>query len=105
MDIQKMFKDAEENGGEVEILSGIDLISEECDECKKERSARAVVAMSNEDLRFKEKPFSTAPYIHQLNEPKHAANLERAVNWAGENKRSINWVTAHDYPLHRDDQA
>ena len=72
---------------------------------KKHRKARAVVAMTDEDVRFSEEPFSTAPYIHQLNEPKHAANLERAVKWAEVNKRSINWVTAHDYPLHRDDQA
>ena len=80
-------------------------MSDECGICKKERSARAVVAMRHNDIRFNEEPYSTAPYIHQLNEPKHAANLERAVKWAGVNKRSINWVTAHDYPLHRDDQA
>ena len=106
MDIPKMFEDAKKNNNaQVKILSGEDLMSEECDICKKERSARAVVAMHDEDVRFKQERFSTAPYIHQLNKPKHAANLERAVNWAGVNKRSINWVTAHDYPLHRDDQA
>ena len=81
------------------------LNEDECQICQKERKARWVVAEDTEDPRFKKEPFCTAPYIHQLNEPKHAANLERAINWAGVNKRSINWVTAHDYPLHRDDQA
>ena len=108
IDYEQMFADAKKNPVKkkpVAILTGEDLNSKECKICKKHREARTVVAMSDKDVRFNEEPFSTAPYIHQLNEPKHAANLERAVKWAGVNKRSINWVTAHDYPLHRDDQA
>ena len=78
---------------------------EECDICKKERRARAAVARSNKDERFEQQPFSCAPYIHQLNEPKYAAMMQRAMKFAETNMRSINFVTAHDYPLHRDDQA
>ena len=89
MDIPKMFEEAK-NNTQVKILSGEDLMSEECDICKKERSTRAVVAMRDNDVRFNEEPFSTAPYIHQHNEPKHAANLERAVNWAGKSETSVN---------------
>ena len=84
----------------VEVLN-----KEECDICKKERKARAAVAMNNKDDRLGRQPFSTAPYIHQLNDPKHAANLQRSLIWAETHQRSINWVTAHDYPLHRDDQV
>ena len=112
LDHKKLFADAKERekkepNPEKALKETLKMIRvpEECEICTKHRKARAVVAMTDEDVRFKEEPFSTAPYIHQLNEPKHAANLERAVKWAEVNKRSINWVTAHDYPLHRDDQA
>ena len=77
----------------------------ECAECKKERAARAIVAMNHYDKRFVQQPFSTASYIHQMNDPKHAANLQRSMIWAQTHQRSINWVTAHDFPLHRDDQV
>ena len=87
------------------VLISMLIKKEECSECNKERTARAAVAMKKDDDRFKRLPFSTAPYIHQLNDPKHAANLQRSVIWAETHERSINWVTAHDFPLHRDDQV
>ena len=83
-------------------------IKGECKVCQKERLARSVVAYKKngqDDERFKKKPFFAAPYIHQLNNPKHAANVTRSRRWADEHRHSVNWVTAHDYPLHRDDQA
>ena len=81
-------------------------IKGECEVCQKERAARSAVAMKKiEDPRFHVHPFATAPYIHQLNDPKHAANVSRSMRWAQEHRRSVNWVIAHDYPLHRDDQA
>ena len=86
-------------------ITGAELMEQECATCRKERAARAAVAMTSGDERFDAQPFSTAPYIHQLNDPKHAANLQRAQIWADTHQRSINWVTAHDYPLHRDDQV
>ena len=86
-------------------ITGKQLNSEECDKCKKERAARTAVATKHDDERFGQEPFSTAPYIHQLNDPKHTANLQRSMIWAETHQRSINWVTAHDYPPHRDNQA
>ena len=81
-------------------------IKGECEVCQKERTARSAVAKKKiDDPRFHVEPFSTAPYIHQLNDPKHAANVSRSMRWAQEHRRSVNWVVAHDYPLHRDDQA
>ena len=80
-------------------------IKGKCEACRKERAARSAVAMTNEDERLHKEPFATAPYIHQLNDPKHAANVSRSMRWAKENKHTVNWVPAHDYPLHRDDQA
>lgn len=84
-------------------------INGECKVCQKERAARSAVAYKNEDgekdERFDKEPFSTAPYIHQLNDPKHAANVTRSIRWAQEHRHSVSWVPAHDYPLHRDDQA
>ena len=81
-------------------------IKGECEVCQKERTGRSAVAMKKDkDDRFHSKPYSTAPYIHQLNDPKHAANVSRAMRWAQEHHCSVNWVAAHDYPLHRDDQA
>ena len=63
-------------------ITGAELISkwEKCDTCKKRRAARAAVAMNNNDDRLGRQPFSTAPYIHQLNDPKHASNLQRIYN-------------------------
>ena len=72
---------------------------------QKERAARRAVAMKKDDVRFHMEPFPTAPYIHQLNDPKHAANVSQSMRWAQVHRHSVNWVTAHDYPLHRDDQA
>ena len=89
-------------------ITGADLMKEECAICRKERAARTAVAQKvgdSEDIRLGEQPFFTAPYIHSLNDPKHAANLRRAMIWAETHGCSINWVTAHDYPLHREDQA
>ena len=80
-------------------------VNGECEVCQKERLARSAVAMTREDERFKKEPFSTAPYIHQLNDPKHAANVTRSMRWAKKNKHTVNWLPAHDCPLHHDDQA
>ena len=76
----------------------------ECDACARERRARACVATGDDDERFLQHPFSSAPYIHPLNYPKYYALQLRAVEWAKQHGRSVNWVVAHDYPLHRDDQ-
>ena len=88
-----------------DLAKRFEKIQGECEVCQKERAARSAVAMKKDDERFHRDPFSTAPYIHQLNDPKHAANVSRSMRWAQKHRRSVNWVTAHDYPLHRDDQA
>ena len=88
-----------------DLAKRFEKIKGECEVCQKERAARSAVAMKKDDERFHTEPFSTAPYIHQLNDPKHAANVSRSMRWAQVHHHSVNWVTAHDYPLHRDDQA
>ena len=45
----------------------------ECDICKKERCKRTAVATGNDDERFQQHPFSTAPYVHPQNDPQPAA--------------------------------
>lgn len=77
----------------------------ECDICKKERYKRTAVATGNDDERFQQHPFSSAPYIRPQNGPKYAAMTQRAEAWAERHRRQICWVTAHDRPLHRDDQV
>ena len=91
-------------------VTGEVLMRDECDICKKERKARAAVAKQHQkeekkDERFDNDLFVTAPYIHQLNVPKHAANVDRAVRFSEKTNRIVNWITAHDFPLHPDDQA
>jgi len=92
------------------LITGEELMNDECDKCKSERKARAAVAKQYEDKkqrdeRFERPPFDTAPYIHQLNVPKHAANVDRAMRFSEKMNRCVHWITAHDYPLHLDDQA
>ena len=57
------------------------------------------------DERFGRPPFHTAPYIHQLNVPKHAANVNRAMRFSEKMNRCVHWIIAHDFPLHPEDQA
>ena len=94
----------------ISTVTGKVLMKDECNTCKKERKARAAVAKQHKeeekkDERFENDPFVTAPYIHQLNVPKHAANVDRAMRYSEKTNRTVNWITAHDYPLHLDDQA
>ena len=92
------------------LITGDELMNDECDKCKSERKARAAVAKQYEnkmqrDERFGRPPFDTAPYIHQNNVPKHAANVDRAMRFSEKTNRCVHWIIAHDYPLHPDDQA
>lgn len=93
---ERMFRDGKAWG---------EMSSRECRMCKKEQLARGVVARRDDDPRFLEHPFNSSPYIHPLNYPKYYALQVRAVEWAKTHGRTVNWVVAHDYPLHRDDQA
>ena len=77
----------------------------ECDECSRERQARGRVAFTAEDARFQRPPFDAAPYIHPNNLPKYYAQQQRAVVFAKQRQRCVNWVVAHDKPLRQDDQA
>ena len=92
------------------LITGDELMNDECGKCKSERKARAAVAKQYEnkmqrDERFGRPPFDTAPYIHQNNVPKHAANVDRAMRFSEKTHRCVHWIIAHDYPLHPDDQA
>ena len=92
------------------LITGEELMNDECDKCKSERKARAAVAKQYEnkmqrDERFGRPPFDTAPYIHQNNVPKHAAHVDRAMRFSEKTQRCVHWIIAHDYPLHPDDQA
>jgi len=82
-----------------------DMVALECQECRSERSARGRVAFSDQDPRFQRAPFDAAPYIHPNNLPKYFAQQVRATAFAKHRQRCVNWVVAHDKPLHQDDQA
>ncbi len=82
-----------------------DMAALECDACKGERLARGRVAFSDQDPRFQQPPFEAAPYIHPNNLPKYYAQQQRAIVFAKQRQRCVNWVVAHDKPLHQDDQA
>ena len=93
-----------------EEITGEKLMEQECDVCKTERKARAAVAIQykhqdEKDERFGRPPFDTAPFIHQLNVPKHAANIARAMRFSEKMSLCVHWIIAHDFPLHPDDQA
>ena len=97
-----------------EPITGKQLMNDECNDeceiCKSERKARAAVAKQydeedEKDERFGRPPFDTAPYIHQLNVPKHAANVNRAMRFSENMNRCVHWIIAHDFPLHPEDQA
>ena len=77
----------------------------ECTACQEERRERARVSMSDDDPRFQQQPFEAAPYIHPHNVPKYYALQLRACEYAKQRRLCVNWVVAHDKPLHQDDQA
>ena len=83
----------------------VDMVALECDICNTERFARGRVAFSDQDPRFQQTPFEAAPYIHPNNLPKYYAQQQRAIFFARQRQRIVNWVVAHDKPLHQDDQA
>ena len=89
----------------MEGATGEELMRLECDVCKVERAARCRVVLQLPDARFREAPFDAAPFVCLHNVPKHAAFLRRAQVFAEERSLVLNWVKAHDSPLHRDDQA
>jgi len=79
--------------------------AQECEICASERLARARVAASENDARFRQHPFDGAPYIHPNNLPKYAALQQRALLYAQTRGLCVHWVVAHDRPLHQDDVA
>ena len=110
-DLLRKWKEKFKNSGVKSKELMKELMKDECHICQKERNARAAVAKQyreeekRKDERFDNETFATAPYIHQLNVPKHAANVDRAMRYSEKTNRIVNWVTAHDFPLHPDDQA
>ena len=77
----------------------------ECEVCQEARLARARVVVENPDPRLQRPPFDAAPYVHPHNVPKYYALQLRALEFAKQRGLCVNWVMAHDKPLHRDDQA
>eukprot|EP00973_Karenia_brevis_P002895 393883-Karenia_brevis.AAC.1 len=88
-----------------EGASWTDMVALECDVCRAERQARGHVVHGEEDARFQQAPYDAAPYIHPNNLPKYVALQLRALVFARERQLCVHWVTAHDKPLHQDDQA
>ena len=89
----------------VQGASGAELMGMECAICQAERTGRHRVVDDVGDPRFQEAPFDAAPYIHPHNVPKYYALQFRACEFAKRRGLCVNWVVAHDKPLHRDDQA
>jgi len=83
----------------------MDMVAMECQCCRAERLARHRVVFSDQDPRFRQQPFDSAPYIHPNNLPKYIALQLRAVQFARQRGLCVNWVTAADQPLHHEDQA
>ena len=69
----------------------------ECEKCKKERERRNRL-ISSEDIRVREEPFLSAPYMHKNNEPKYHAMLLRAAEHAKKQKLHVLWYAAQDTP-------
>ena len=86
-------------------LTAASLMNMECAVCQAERAGRCRVVVDVADPRFGQAPFDQAPYIHPHNVPKYAAFHLRAQLFARRNGRCVNWVCAHDKPLHPDDLA
>ena len=82
-----------------------DMVALECEACHKERKARTRVVYEEDDLRFHKPPYDAAPYIHPNSLPKYVALQLRALAFATERHICVNWITAHDKPLHHDDLA
>ena len=60
----------------------------ECTSCGLKRERRARLLAKN-DIRIRQEPFVTAPYIHKNNQPKYHAMLLRAAEDAKKNEKSM----------------
>ena len=80
-------------------------VSLECATCQKERKRRCCVISTDEQnqARFREKPFTEAPYVHPFRYPSGHARQLRAIEFAKSHKRQLLWTTAYDKPQAKND--
>ena len=73
----------------------------DCDECRRERAARARVLPLGTTNRkeFNEQPFAAAPAIYNFNVPRYYTVLIRAREFAINTKQQMTWCLARDIPL------
>ena len=69
----------------------------ECKHCKDERHRRNRL-LEEEDIRDRQEPFVSAPFIHKSNEPKYHAMLLRAAEQAKTYRKYTLWFSMHDVP-------
>ena len=61
----------------------------ECDVCKRQRATRKLVADNENDMRFQEDRFLTAPAVFPTNDSKYDVNRKRSLNFAASQNQGI----------------
>ena len=70
----------------------------ECDVCKRQRATRKRVADNENDMRFQEDRFLTAPAVFPTNDSKYDVNKKRSLNVAASQNQGIMYCVAQDKP-------
>ena len=70
----------------------------ECDVCKRQRATRKLVADNENDMRFQEDRFLTAPAVFPTNDSKYDVNKKRSLNFAASQNQGIMYCVAQDKP-------
>ena len=61
----------------------------ECEDCKKDRASRILVAKDEHDSRFKAEQFLTAPAVFPTNDSKYDVNKKRSLDYAASQNTGI----------------
>ena len=74
------------------------ILANECGICKKERSSKALVALTADDERFQDEDFLESPAIFANNDIKYETNKLRAKQFAAKRGEAITYCPAKDSP-------
>ena len=94
----KTMEDGAKRQGALRETFASETMRDECEECKKERKKRILVAESAQDLRFPEEKFMRAPAVFPNNDVKYEVNKKRALGYANKMKTGVMYCPAKDTP-------
>ena len=74
------------------------ILTKECEDCRNDRASRALVALTSDDVRLTQPPFTEATAVFANNDVKYDVNKKRAQDFANTCSEAVTYIAAKDTP-------